>query len=150
MLTKTQIARIQGRFRIPVDAFCPGHYWIISIDRESLIPTDQELAQLSSYREFVVLKTYRETYGRQILKMPLPFVPGHNTAIFRKGAPLNPEDNGWFLRKSTWREGPLYIPNVAGKDYCVHTLVEIIDRYEDIIPEKWERCKLDHPKIFPK
>lgn len=148
MLTKAQRKRIQERFHIPVDSSCPSTYWIISIDGESQMPTVQELAQLRSYCGFIVRKIYREGWANKILEMPLPYCSGHNTTIFRKGNPLDPENTGWFYRKSTWSSGPFFVPCSTEKDYHTHTLVELLYRCENLLPERWTKWKLDHPKIF--
>ena len=85
MLTSKQRKEIQERFKIPVDAYCPGTYWIASLDGESLMPTNEELAQIRSYIEFSIRRTYREYWIDAILSKPLPACEGHNTLILRRG-----------------------------------------------------------------
>jgi hypothetical protein len=149
MLAEAQIALIQGRFRIPVDSFIPSQFWIISLCRESLMPTDQELAQLRSYCNFIVKKTYNEEYGRRILRMRLPYDPGHfNTIIFRKGAPFSPKDCGWFFREPTRKFGLSFLPAI-GEGYHSHTLAETMDGYETRTPAEWKEWKRKHHPIFP-
>jgi hypothetical protein len=52
--------RIEKEFRIPVDGFNPRTHWIISLDYSSQAPTERELRQLVSFREFVVKNYYNE------------------------------------------------------------------------------------------
>lgn len=133
MLNGEQRIKIQKLYRIPVDAHVPGVYWIICLDGDSAMPTPEELVQLLSYREFLVLRLYREYHAKQILSMPLPYDSGHNTTIFLKNSPLNPEHKGWFYRKLTWREGPIYWPVWNAPSM---SLAQVLDKIEDVIPEK--------------
>ncbi len=150
MLTPEQRREIQKRFKIPVDSSHPGTCWIVSIDCESLMPIDEELAQIKSYIEFAVRKIYLEGYAERIIIKPLPVESGHNTMILRKGSPLHPEVAGWFYRKSTWHDGPTYYPHSTTEaGYQDHGLVLIFDLYESIFPERWASWKTGHPDIFP-
>ncbi len=149
MLAPEQRKEIQGRFKIPVDSSCPTTYWIVSIDGESSMPTNEELAQIKSYIEFSTRRTYIEGAARLILGKPLPACPGHNTLILRKGDPLYSVIQGWFFRKSSWQNGPFYVPSKTAPDYRDLGLVEALDKYEDIFPGRWTEWKDKYPDIFP-
>ncbi len=141
MITQEQQEYIEKNFRIPVDASLPGNYWIISLARESMKPSDEELKQMQSYQEFSIRRTYAESYQGVVLKRKLPYDPGHNTVIFKKS------ERGWFFRRLTW-ESPFFSPSPT-KNEPPHTLVEIMDRNENIVPHKWNEWKREHPEIFP-
>ena len=150
MLTQEQREHIQGGFKIPVDSFCPATYWIISVDSESNMPTDEELRRLRSYCEFVVGKTYGPNNKRKILEeKDLPREAGYNTTIFRKGNEMA-ENSGdaWFYRQSSWSQGPLFMPFTGAEDYRAHTLAEVMDRRENSMLEKWSAWKSEYPEIF--
>jgi hypothetical protein len=151
MLTKRWVKHIQKRFHIPVDSSYPGTYWIISIDRESQMPTSEELRQLQSYREFWVRQVYNEEYAQKILANGLPRCSGHNTAIFRKGSPAgNGAEQYWFYRKMTWQSGPMFVPDVMGPNYKGLTLVELLDQHlNDLRADNWTQWKKEHLSIFP-
>lgn len=148
-LTSREADRVQKEFKIPVDSFNPGTYWVVSLDRESFMPTRKELLQLRSYCEFVARRIYSELYARDILNVDLPRCPGHNTSIFRKGlSRATGTEKQWFYRKITWRSGPMYAPDPFGDNYKPHTLVELLDMIEALFPEKWQAWKQKHPEIF--
>lgn len=130
----TKTLRVQGVFHIPVDCFNPGTYWIICLDRDSFLPTDNELEQLRSYREYIVRGFYDEGHAKRILDLDLPECSGHNTTIFRKGIEFLGIEGGWSFRKMTWRSGPLYFPNLAEEIYRGITLVGLLDRIENLLP----------------
>jgi hypothetical protein len=149
MLTQEQIKHIQDDFNTPVDSCYPGTYWIISLDKESRMPTDDELRQLQSYREYMVRRIYNETYTRTILAQKLPKCPGHNTTIFRKGSWRTPEWH-WFYRKKTWQHGPTFAPDIMIRRYKGLTLVELLDqRIHTIYAEEWAQWKKEHGSVFP-
>ncbi len=141
MITQEQQEHIEKSFRIPVDTSHPGTYWIISLARESIMPSDEELKQMRSHQEFSVRRTYAESYQEVVLKRKLPYDNGHNTVIFNKSK------RGWLFRRLTW-EGPLFIPSPTENKLSL-TLVEIMDRNEDFDSLKWEEWKREHPEIFP-
>lgn len=144
-LNAEQRTRIQEEFRIPVDSFHPRTYWIVSLDYESEMPTDQELRQLRSFCEFLVRKYYTEGYHRRLLEaMPFAACAGHNTTIFRKGS-----DDGWGYRRYTWQVGPPYVPNRMTRDYTPSSLVAVLERCESLLPEEWQRWMREHPDMFP-
>lgn len=143
-LLEEQVRYIQETFKIPVDKTYPGYWWIISLDRESLMPTDGELRQLQSYCEFIVRSWYNEHYQEKILnQMPLPADNGHHTTIFRKGSPWNHEDRGWRFRRSMWQNTG-YWPYQSRPFF----LIEVLDHNQKLLPEKWERWKMEHSEIF--
>ncbi len=148
-LTDAEAARIQNEFRIPVDSHYPGTFWIVSLDRESFLPTDAELRQIRSYCEFVVRSYYNESYQERILGKPLPADSGHHTIIFCKGRGRQmATKERWGYRRRTWDTGPMYQPTLDQKP---HTLVEVMNRMETIAStrsEKWEGWKRQHPDIF--
>lgn len=149
-LSDTEVSRIQNEFRIPVDSLCPGPYWIVSLDRESRMPTDAELRQIVSYREFMVQGLYgSDGYGQRILAKPLPKEAGHNTMIFRKGSLGRPfTEAHWFWRKTTWRNA-IYAPNIIVANYRGLTLVEAMDAERGaIFPERWAHWKSINPAVF--
>ena len=147
-LSDAEMQRIQEEFRIPVDSFYPGTYWIISLDRNSHMPSDKELRQMASYREFVVRDFYNHNYAEKILAKPLPKDAGHNTMIFRKGSERPLTDTHWFWRKTTWRD-PIYVPSIIAADYRGFSLVQAMDNERHIFYERWTHWKSVHSAVFP-
>lgn len=149
-LSEKEAEYIQNTFRIPVDSFKPGPYWIISLDRDSFLPTDQELKQLRSYCEYKTATVYNEFWQKKLLEMPLAKCGGHNTTIFRKGIRHRPEETKghWYFRKWSWSMGPLYMPSIMDGGYKALTLIEVMDIIEEIIPARWEEWKKKHSDIF--
>lgn len=151
-ITPEQKDHIQKKFGIPVDSFNPGTYWIVSLDVESVMPTDEELKQIASFREYIVKKVYNQWFTEKLLSMPLPADGGHNTTIFCKRTPGEANELSWFYRKMTWQYGPLYAPDTSEKNYRPFSLVEVMDRYETFlsqVSEDWIAWKKNHRDIFP-
>ena len=147
-LTAEQQKYIQKNFKIPVDNRFPQTFWIISLDIESKMPTDEELRQLQSYCEFKARDLYLYRSDK-ILIMELPKDVGHHTMIFRKGEFPDGNGEGWFYRKLMWRIGPTFIPYHLAENYKLNTLIELLNGYENITPEKWQAWRKNHPDIFP-
>ncbi len=148
-LDAEEIERIQTNFKIPVDSTWPGTYWIVSLDRLSLMPTVEELEMIRSYCEFVVQDQYRESYRTKIMAKALPKEAGHNTVIFRKGFSVKEgAEQHWFFRMINWKEGPTYFPNTMLADYRGYSLIEIMDRIHCCVPEDWVAWKRGHALIF--
>ncbi|OGZ11651.1 MAG: hypothetical protein A3D67_00460 [Candidatus Lloydbacteria bacterium RIFCSPHIGHO2_02_FULL_51_22] len=148
-LSDRNTKRIQSKFKIPVDSFNPGTHWIVSLDRESHLPTDLELRQIRSYGEFVTKTTYLHEMAERILALPLPKAGEHHTVIFRKGHGSAPgTEEHWFRRKAMWRN-PRYIPNPVLPQYRGLSLVHVMDAEETLFPEKWALWKRKYPKLFP-
>ena len=122
MLDPGAIKRIRAGFRVPVDSSHPAAYWIISLDVDSLMPTDEELALLKSYQEFLIEAAYNEHFAERLKRLELPKCVGHNTVVFRKGSHLEGTDNHWFYRRASWINGPTYVPYALSEDYKPHTL----------------------------
>ena len=112
------------------------------------MPSDRELRQIRSYREFWVTALYNPGYAKKILAKPLPEEDGHNTLILRKGASHAGTEDHWFKRKISW-ENPVYVPHVLEKEYRGLSLVDVLDVEQSLIPVGWERWKTEHPDIFP-
>lgn len=154
-LNEADVARIQNQFKIPVDCEYPLTYWIIALDRESFMPTDIELSQLRNYCEFVVHNTYNNPHYILVEK-PLAWCSGHNTIVFRNGLRATnfrkQHDPGeWFYRRMTWTVGPTYVPDIFGANdlkYEPHSLIDIFNRIEKNVPEKWEEWKNKNNKIY--
>ncbi len=145
-LTHEQREHVQ-QFGVPVDSLAPATYWIVSLDAESEMPTDHELRQIRSFCEFKVRRMYLERAAERILTTnALPREPGHNTVIFRKG--WGEKSGVWFYRRMTWRD-PVFCPNPVGENYRPHTLVELMDNDENLLPQKWLQWKAEHPDLFP-
>lgn len=148
MLSPAETQRIQSEFHIPVDSSDPGTYWIISLDSDSLLPTDEELALLRSYQEFAIKRIYTESFVERLLKLALPKCAGHNTVIFRKGSHIEGADQHWFYRRISWVLGPTYVPFPSDRDYKGLTLRELLDRIENLVPQKWGKWKEKNKGIF--
>jgi hypothetical protein len=152
-ITPEQQKYIQDEFKIPVDSFNPGTYWIVSLDSESTMPADQELKQIASFREYIIKKTYNERFAEKLLQMPLPASGGCNTTIFCKRASGDEaKEPSWFYRKMTWQYGTLYAPDSSEKNYRPLSIVEVMDQRETIlssVSEEWIAWKEKHPDIFP-
>jgi len=152
-LTDEQRAVIES-YKIPVDSFNPGTYWIASLCYESSMPTEAELRMIQSYIEYAIKHTYNEHYQELIQAKPFPACGGHVTKIFRKGAMWSNQANpteGWVFRKNTWEGG--FWPEWPKPRL---SLIEILDHLHcyDWEPEKplnpsWIKWKLEHPEAFP-
>lgn len=151
-LSPNEILRIQQDFRIPIDSFIPGTYWIVALDCESLMPGEKDLRQIVSYREYIVRSVYNETWQKKILEMSLPACGRHNTTVLRKGlrgySGQKDKDEHWFYRHASWNRGPLYLPDVAGKEYRGFSLVEVMDRSRVLFKDSWDKWKEGHKEIF--
>lgn len=159
MLTSEEISRIQAR-KIPhtrgggegiaaMATVSPKNF-IVALDSQSAMPTDQELAIIASYQEFVVKKWYCGD-PEIILAEPFPAMEGYNTVILLKGnehRPNGPE--GWSFRRMTWVTGPTFIPTFAtsSPQPAPWTLVQVLDYIEDLGKKYWEEWKKEHPDIF--
>ena len=143
-LTDEEVRQAQAS-HIPVDSHNPGTYWIISLDRESAMPSEKELARLRSYQEFLIRRVYNETYVEQLLAQPLPKCGGHNTTIFMKS---RDRAQGWFYRKMTWTQ--LYHPPIflAGAVFQPLTLAGLLDRIESFGLKQWAEWKAARSEIF--
>ncbi len=146
-MTDEQKKRIEEEFGIPVDhSLCLKNYWIVSLSRESELPTDEELKQIHSFLEFIVRDFYTEGHQKVILAKKLSFDDGHNTTILKK------EAGSWFFRKMTWYAGPDFAPSMTGKGYHPHNLIQVMDLARTMLHEvspKWIKWKQLHPEIFP-
>lgn len=147
--------RIASEHKIPVIESPGSAYYIITLDIEGEVPTPAELAQLVSYREFVVRDYYTEAWQQRILSMDLPADGGHNTTAFRKGSPWLDEypaaAGSWFYEKVTWTMHGK-VPNIAARDFVPLTLVQVMDRIQqwDKEPRKnWLAWKTTHADVFP-
>ena len=154
-LSYEQREHAQNKFKVPVDSFKPSTWWIISLDSESLMPTDRELLQIKSFGVYLVRSIYNEHWQKKILEeKPMPACGRHNTTIFRKGLrnrrgdfPAVQDDN-WFYRQWSWEIGPLYVPDIFDKNYKGLSLVKVMDRSRSLLAERWAKWKRDHKEIF--
>jgi hypothetical protein len=148
-LSAQEIEYIQTNFRIPVDSTWPGTYWIVSLDRVSLMPTDEELGMIASYCAFVVQNIYNEHYQRLIMARDFPKEASHNTAIFRKGSPIRDGmERHWFYRQISWESGPAYFPDARMDEYKGYSLLRIMDHIQKLVPNPWIAWKNYRPMIF--
>jgi hypothetical protein len=158
MLNAEQMGKVHREFKIPCTkgggtgicgmASAFSNNFIICLDADSSEPTDMELKQLSSYREYKVRSLYRNPDA--ILDMEFPADNGHNTTVFLKGPAWSCNgEQGWCYRKMTWTMGPVFVPTIGMKDAPPWNLVHLLDNIENLIPEKWQEWKLAHPDIFP-
>jgi hypothetical protein len=153
-LSTSERAQIQKQYRIPVDSEYPQKFWIMNLDDTSLMPTETELAQLRSYLEYKIVSWYNPSYRDKLLAMSLPYDSGRNTIILCKGVGMNGgdhhEDTGWRYRRATWNHG--HVPFTNEADYRPLSLVEILDRCEELMPgevyEKWAVWKSEHAELF--
>jgi len=150
MLTNDQREHIQTRFHIPVDCSHPATAWVIALDGESLdMPSDKELLQIKSYAGFTVRRRYPESAASRIIQSPPLKHPYSDlaTIVFIKG--WGESGNGWHYRFSRWTQGPLYVPCSSEVNFHPHSLVELMDRAEKLIPERWTDWKQNHSDFFP-
>jgi hypothetical protein len=154
-LTAEQTTAIKA-LKIPVDSFNPGTYWIASIDRESVMPTDSELRMIRSYIDYSIQATYNLTYQERILAKPFPAEGGHVTKIFRKGGKWLDRENaleGWVFRRITW-DGGLYWPTWPAPRLSLMDLLDYINSYNagvaqrGVLDESWVKWKQAHPTVF--
>lgn len=127
---------------------CFSKNLILTLNCNSTMPTQKELAILASYQEFLISKFSENP--EKILQMDFPSDPGYNTVIFIKGPSHDPNGkNGWSYRRMTWEEGPLFSPGFnPDKTIPQLTLIQLLDKIEDNIPKRWQKWKEDHPEIF--
>lgn len=115
----------------------PAGVW----DATNVEITDLELRQLRSYIAFVMTRCiYKESFGLEVLKKPLPFIDWMaNTLVFAKS------ETGWSYRRASWTIGPYFVPGIDKG----MPLADVIERAEDLIPERWVTWKAEHPEEFP-
>ena len=148
-LKPEEIERIQTVFLIPVDSTWPGTYWIVSLDRKSVMPTDEELGMIASYCAFAVQNLYNSRYVKKIMARDFPKEAGHNTVIFRKGSPIREgTERHWFYRFISWETGPAYYPDATLNEYKGYPLLKILDHLQYLVPKPWIAWKNDRPLIF--
>lgn len=143
MLTKEQIEKIQGEFKIPVDAIFYKD-WIACLHPDSEIPTDSELRQIRSYIEFQICG-FQEDAKNKIFAMPLPYSKWYHTDIFRKGHETGILE-GWFRSKARY---VVFTPNPAMDGYVPYTLEDLLDSILENFGQNWHIWKIAHPEIFP-
>lgn len=143
MLTKEQVQHIES-FKVPVSqgrglGICPFATMmferpLVSIDVESVMPTDDETRLVRTYIEFGVRRYFNETWVNKILSAKLPVVEGHNTLVLLKGPAWRPNgESGWAYRRITWEVGPSFMPFDDGP----WSLLQALDREEtDTYPRK--------------
>jgi hypothetical protein len=148
MITPEEKEYVQNNFKIPVDSLAPEKGWIVSLDRESAMPTEQELKQLQSFTEYKMGRTYNERHVAKLLQMPLAVEDGYDTTILRKG--MGDDNVGWFYRRAGWKIDPDYLINPSMKGYRAQSLVEVMDQQEIMttVVEKWAAWKRERPDIF--
>lgn len=149
-ITQEQQRHIHENFKIPVDSLNPRTYWITSLDRQSVMPSDEELRQIASYREFVIKSYYNPRYSAKLLEIPIPKDSGNNTTVFHKGDNRG-NDKCWFYRRTFWSSttGPTFQPYVGDTFYLPLSLVEVMDRIQAIGMKEWSVWKKEHADIFP-
>lgn len=146
MIDSTQ-EKVVNEFKIPVDSCYPSSYWIVCLDRNSEMPTKEELIQIRSFIEFIIKRTYVISYQKKLLAMPLALENGHNTLVLCKG--IHYSAHCWVFRRSTWQIGPIFVPHFTEPDFHVYTLIEILDRNETVYSSKWSLWKNSNTAIFP-
>jgi len=147
-LSKEEIERIQEVFRIPVESAWPGTYWIVSLDWDSTMPTDEELGMIASYCAFSVQNLYKRHYAEEIMAQDFPKEAGYNTVIFRKGSYKEGTEKHWFYRRTLWEESSTYWPDPRGKNYKGLLLIAIMDHIQSLIQKPWIDWKDGRPMIF--
>lgn len=127
---------------VPVNGVYGDYYWLASVDANSLPPTDAELAIIRSYIEFTATKGYNAGAAKRLLDMPLAHLAGHNGLELRKDA------DSWRYQRPTWTTARF--PHYSGPGAVVlyPYLADLLDKIEDLLPEKWQTWKAEHPDIL--
>lgn len=130
---------------------------IVSIDIESVMPTDAEVDQIVAYQDFVVHRFYR---GPAVLdRRRPPQISGHNTAILIKGDAWHSNGAaGWAYRRITWSVGPSFFPwrDTVEPVAPPWSLLQVLDHINGVFPARseadgstWRAWKAEHHRIFP-
>jgi hypothetical protein len=104
----------------------------------SLRPDDTEVKQVAAYIEYR-MEYYNAGWKAKMRRRPLDADGSTNTVVLRKRP-----DGGWCYRRRSWERGPMMVP-VPGE---VLTLEALLDRINDIVPEKWQAWKAAHLDAF--
>lgn len=106
--------------------------------RPSVRPDDAEVRQVAAYIDYR-MEYYNEGWKAKMRRRPLDVDSSTNTVTLRKRP-----DGGWCYRRWTWTTGPMMVPPPGE----VLTLEALLDRINDIVPEKWQAFKAAHPEAF--
>lgn len=107
--------------------------------------TEQENDQLVAYLDFR-LRWYNESYRKQMFeKYPFDVDSGVNTIIFRKSWRF-----GWGYRMASFEGGYSWYPQWDKPETHYRDLVDLFDRVQNLVPERWEAFKTENPTIWRK
>ena len=107
----------------------------------SLRPDDREIRQILAYLDYR-MNYYNERWKAKMRRRPLDTDASTDTVILRKHP-----TGGWSHRRRSWQTGPVMVPAPTGD---VLTLEQLLDRINDVVPEKWTAHKANYPEAFPR
>jgi hypothetical protein len=105
----------------------------------SLRPDEHEVQQILAYLDYR-MEYYNEGWKAKMRRRPLDVDASTNTVVLRKRP-----DGGWCYRRWTWMTGPLMVPEPDGERLSLEAL---LDRINDLLPEKWQAHKANYPEAF--
>jgi hypothetical protein len=105
----------------------------------SLRPDERETAQIVAYIDYR-MAWYNAGWRAKMRERPLDTDGTTNTVVLRKRA-----DGGWCYRRWSWTMGPLMVPAPDGEAL---TLEALLDRINDLVPDKWAAHKAKYPEAF--
>ena len=102
-------------------------------------PDEREVAQFLAELDYR-MAYYSEGWKRKMRQRPLDVDGTTNTVLLWKRA----EDGDWCFNRASWQHGPPVIPE-RGSGW---TLEQVLDRVNDVVPEKWAAWKARYPQAF--
>jgi hypothetical protein len=114
--------------------FAGGDLW-----GPALRPDDAEVRQVVAYLGYR-MEYYNESWKAKMRKRPLDVDATTNTVILQKRG-----ERDWCYRRASWSTGPLMVPGPDGGHLNLECL---LDKINDLVPEKWAAWKAAHPGVF--
>lgn len=105
----------------------------------ALRPTDAEVAQVVAYIGYR-MEYYNEGWKAKMRRKPLDTDATTNSVILLKLA-----EGDWRYRRMSWEHGPWPFYDMTER----FTLEGLLDKINDLVPEKWQAWKAAHPEAFP-
>lgn len=124
---------------VPVSGDDTRCFFVLQLHRESLPPTDEEIQLLHDFMPWCV-RLYKEYWQGRILGMEYPGDLCHNTLTFKKR-----EDGTWCYRRSTWCQGPWFVPQYDQPTLTLRQCFGCIASYGGQANPDWEKWKVERP-----
>lgn len=105
----------------------------------ALRPDDAEVRQIVAYTGYR-MEYYNEGWKAKMRRRPLDTDATTNAVVLQKRA-----EGDWCYRRASWQSGPSMVPTRDGGHL---DLVGLLDKINDLAPEKWQAWKASHPGAF--